>query len=33
MAVLPNGTGLFPTRDPYEYVLAIPQLDGLEADR
>ncbi|SEM74156.1 hypothetical protein SAMN05216281_101332 [Cryobacterium luteum] len=32
MPVLPNGTGLFPTGDPYEYVLASPQLDGLKAE-
>ena len=32
MAVLPNGTGLFPTGDPYEYVLASPQLNGLKAE-
>ncbi len=32
MAVLPNGTGLFPTGDPYEYVLASPQFKGLKAE-
>ena len=32
MAVLTSGIGFFPTGDPYGYVPASPQLDGLKAE-
>ena len=32
MAVLPNGTGLFPTGDPYEYVLASPRTNAIDTN-